>query len=392
MTNETSVTPGSRRRVGRAWATMAVTASLAASALVVPSPANALPIPALPQIPQMPLLPTNGSLGTVDGGDNGSGPGGTPPIDPGIPSATLPYLTGARVSYTGNLERMAAATSDAGLKARINDLLKTPVAQWVGGDGVPEITRLVAEGTAKNAVPVIALYHIPNRDLGSHSGGGAANGAEYKRWIDRVSGALGPARAVVVLEPDALPQTPELSSAQQQERVDLLAYALTKLSSNEGTTTYLDVGTAGWRSATDTSNLMKRIAAKGAHITHVSANVSNFKPTAATEKYIGDIAAAFGKPLKGMVDTSRNGGNVTNGEWCNPVAQRLGQLVDDTFNPSTAMEQVFVKTPGESDGVCGVSTKDAGVFDDALLLLQLGLAEAQARTAPDARRNASVPR
>lgn len=383
------MTLGSRRRSGRTWATIAITASLAASALVVPSPAHALPVPALPQLP---LLPSNGSLGTVDGGANGSGPGGAPPVDPGVPSATVPYLTGARVSYTGNLERMLAATGDAGLKAKIQDLLKTPVAQWVGGDGIPEIARLVAEGTTKNSVPVIALYHIPNRDLGSHSGGGAANGTEYRRWIDQVSTALGSARAVVVLEPDALPQTSELSSSQQQERVDLLAYALTKLSSNAGTTTYLDAGTAGWRSPADTANLMKRIAAKGAAITHVSANVSNFKATAATEKYIGDIAAAFGKPLKGMVDTSRNGGDVKNGEWCNPMDQRLGTLVDTAFDPNSAMEQVFVKTPGESDGVCGVSTQSAGVFDDGLLLLQLGLAEAQARTRPDARRNAAASR
>ncbi|MGB6039939.1 MAG: glycoside hydrolase family 6 protein, partial [Gordonia sp. (in: high G+C Gram-positive bacteria)] len=101
---------------------------------------------------------------------------------------------------------------------------------------------------------------------------------------------------------------------------------------------------------------------------------------------------AFGKPLKGMVDTSRNGGNVTNGEWCNPAAQRLGQLSDVIFTPTSDMEQVFVKTPGESDGVCGVSQKTAGAFDDALLLLQLGIAEVQARTAPNPRRNAAAPR
>ncbi|MGB3709752.1 glycoside hydrolase family 6 protein [Gordonia sp. (in: high G+C Gram-positive bacteria)] len=386
------MTSSSRRRSTRVW-TMGVTAALAATALVAPGPATALPIPALP-IPALPQiqLPSNGSLGTVDGGDNGSGNGNVPPVIPETPSTTLPYLVGARTSYTGNVERMLGATGDASLKARLQDLLKTPVAQWVGGDGVPEVTRLVAEGTAKSSVPVIALYHIPDRDLGSHSGGGAPNAAAYKQWIDQVSGAIGPGKAVIILEPDALPQTPDLSAAEQSERIDLLAYALTKLASNTGVTTYLDAGTAGWRSATATSNLMKQIANKGASITHVSANVSNFKSTAATETYIRDIATAFGKPLKGMVDTSRNGGNVTNGEWCNPAAQRLGQLSDVIFTPTSDMEQVFVKTPGESDGVCGVSQKTAGTFDDALLLLQLGIAEAQARTAPNPRRNAAAPR
>lgn len=371
MTKENRVISRARRRAGRAGAALLVTATLTGGSLTVPACANAFP-----------FLPSNGSLGNVEG-SNGSGGPVTPPVDPGTPPATakLPYLLNARPSYYTNVKRMVDATGNADLKSKLDALLKTPVSQWLGGDGVADATQLVAKGITEKAIPVLTFYHIPDRDLGSHSGGGAANAAAYRTWIDAMATAIAAGPSIVILEPDALAQMPDMKdAAKENERADLLAYGIKKLSANPKTTVYLDIGTAGWRSVDDTAALMKKVADKGADITHVSANVSNFVSEAKTKTYVDSIQQKFGKQLKMMVDNSRNGAVVPGGEWCNPTAQRLGTLNDVVFDPASAVEGVFVKTPGESDGVCGASTKPAGVFDDALMLLQLGVSQPTLRS------------
>jgi len=56
--------------------------------------------------------------------------------------------------------------------------------------------------------------------------------------------------------------------------------------------------------------------------------------------------------------------------WCNPEGQTLGE-VDPLFDARQAVETAYIKTPGQSDGVCGISQKPAGEFDSHLLLDQL---------------------
>ncbi|GAA3953030.1 glycoside hydrolase family 6 protein [Gordonia caeni] len=363
VTNVVDVTRAARRRRRAAGAL--------AAAVLVGAPLGAGHAAALPELPlpgfAVPQL-------SEDGGN--SSLGGTPSVpDIPLPGTDTSYLVGARPSYYANLQRMAAAAPDP-VKKAINDLAAVPVAQWVGGDGLNDITRLVTEGKAKNATPVAVLYHVPHRDLGNHSGGGAATAAAYKQWIDSVSSRIGSDRMVVILEPDALPQMSELTAAQATERAQLLAYALQKLGGNANATVYLDAGTAGWRTVAQTAADLKKVAANGATIDGISLNVSNFKSKATTVDYADQIAGAYGKPLKVMVDNSRNGAAQVPEGWCNPDGQRLGTLADNVFDAQAKVEEMFIKTPGESDGVCGVSSKAAGVFDDALLMLQLGLASA----------------
>lgn len=357
-------------KIGR-WRRPAV-GVLAAAALVAgglgAGPAVALPdlpipVPPVPQLTVPQLSEDNGN----------SSLGGTPSVpDIPLPGANTDYLVGAKPDYYANLQRMAAGAAEP-IKKAINELAEVPVAEWVGGDGLNKLTRMVADGKAKNATPVAVLYHVPNRDLGSHSGGGAANAAEYRQWIDSVATRIGSDRMVVALEPDALPHMAELNASQAAERAQLLAYALKKLGAGANTTVYLDAGHAGWRTPAETADALKKVAAAGATISGISLNVSNFHPKAGTVGYADQVAADYGTPLKVMVDNSRNGAAQLPEGWCNPAEQRLGTLADRTFDAQAEVEEMFIKTPGESDGVCGVSTKAAGAFDDALLLLQLGL-------------------
>ena len=66
------------------------------------------------------------------------------------------------------------------------------------------------------------------------------------------------------------------------------------------------------------------------------------------------LAAAVGGSPKLVIDTSRNG-NGSNGEWCNRPAA------------SSACRLRSVKTPGNSDGECGIApTVPAGQFSPEL--------------------------
>ena len=309
--------------------------------------------------------------------DSNSSLGGSNPIPPVIPT-TKNFLVGARPGFYSAVKGMADAAGVAPeLKAELERLLNTPVAEWVGGGEIDRITRLIRDGKAKNAVPVAVLYNIPNRDLGQHSGGGAANATEYKKWIDDVTTAIGNDEIVLIVEPDALAH---MATNPNEERAELLAYALKKVAEkNPNATAYLDAGTAGWPAMDKATRALNEVKAKGATIPAISLNVSNFYTQAKSEERGTAIATALGQPnLKVMVDNSRNGLNtIPPGEgeaaWCNPSHQKLGALANTLFDKNAKFEQMFIKTPGESDGNCGIARDvAAGVFSDALLLWQLG--------------------
>jgi hypothetical protein len=93
-------------------------------------------------------------------------------------------------------------------------------------------------------------------------------------------------------------------------------------------------------------------------------NVSNFYTTSSSVSYAGSVNAALGYAAKFVVDTSRNG-NGSNGVWRNPAGRKLG-LSPQTGGGGAEM-LLWVKTPGVSDGQCGVApTAPAGQFSPDL--------------------------
>lgn len=333
--------------------------------------------PAEPEQPTAAAAPADSSPEPAPAGDVPAGetpaleatPAGQSPT-PDAASTARPYLPRARTQWVREVERMRDGAA-GGDRARLDELLAQPVAEWVGGGELDKIRRLM--GRTNEGVPVIVLYNIPDRDLGSHSAGGAGADSDYLNWIKQVSDTIGDRHAVLVLEPDALPHMPELGE-RGQRRARLLAGALTALGRNTNAAVYLDAGHAHWRSADQTADLLRQVASHGAKIPGISLNVSNFKSTQITERYGRDVATKFGQDLPLLVDTSRNGDPASDhsSEWCNPTQQLLGKVPDTEFDPAADVEYAFVKTPGESDGVCGVSSAQAGHFDAGLLRRQLG--------------------
>ena len=205
-------------------------------------------------------------------------------------------------------------------------------------------------------------YNVPGRDAcGGHSSGGAGDVAAYDAWMSSFAGAIGNRPAVVVLEPDSLGDFSCMSQAQINDRVGMLSRAANQFRSKAPNTwAYLDAGNPGW---IDAQTMAQRLNLAGVANAHGFAlNVSNYFPTGENSNYGNRVAAAlrnYGYTKPFVIDTSRNG-NGANGQWCNPGGRRIGT---PTQLGGGAEMLLWLKTPGESDGNCGVgSGSTAGQF------------------------------
>ena len=268
------------------------------------------------------------------------------------------------VDPNSNPRRAADArrSTDPAGAAALDKVAAGSAADWYG-DWVPAATlaatvanRIKTE-TATGALPVLVAYAIPHRDCGSYSAGGEPTADAYRQWIGELAAGIGNHKSVVVLEPDALPQMDCLSSADQIERVNLLAAAVRTLSANPTTSVYLDAGGPGWQTASVMAGRLSQ--ADIADARGFSLNVSGYNSGALVASY-GDTVSALVGGKHFIVDTSRNGlGAGTS--WCNPSGRALGIPMTVITNDPLADAFTWVKAPGESDGACN-GGPSAGTF------------------------------
>ncbi|WP_460917270.1 glycoside hydrolase family 6 protein [Plantactinospora veratri] len=215
----------------------------------------------------------------------------------------------------------------------------------------------------RRQTPLLVAYNLPGRDAcGGHSGGGAGSVAAYDAWISAFAGAIGNRPAVVVLEPDSLGDFNCMSQAQINDRVGMLSRAANQFRSKAPNTwAYLDAGNPGWVAAQTMAQRLNMAGVANAH--GFALNVSNYFTTGENTNYGNSVASTlrnnFGYTKPFVIDTSRNG-NGSNGEWCNPAGRRIGT---PTQLGGGAEMLLWLKTPGESDGNCGVGGgSSAGQF------------------------------
>ncbi|MET8427011.1 glycoside hydrolase family 6 protein [Nocardia sp. NPDC004860] len=286
------------------------------------------------------------------------------------------YLLESSDKYYADLQATLPAVSDPRVRANLERLIRTPVAEWLPHDldvTAGTIRQDIARGQTSDSIPMFVAYNIPGRDLRGESGGGQAGADSYRQWITGVSEAIGTNPAIVILEPDALAHATEMNDADRAARLSLLGFAYTELlQHNPATAVYLDVGNSTWVDPGRVADLL-RIISPGKPVAGISLNVANRRPEAEIRSYATRIEQAYGHQLFVMIDSSVNGAPNTADlvEWCNPQGQRVGTLPSTRFDRDLMIEHAFIKTPGQSDGRCGTSGAPAGEFDRQLLLDQL---------------------
>lgn len=274
-----------------------------------------------------------------------------PPPSAGNPvaGATLYLDPNSRARQTVN-SWLTTRPADA---AQMEKIAAQPQAKWFGSwntDIRADVDRTVANAASVNAVPVLVAYNIPMRDCGSYSGGGASSADAYRTWIGNFAAGIGAGRAIVILEPDALAGMGCLTTANQQLRTELLAYAVNVLRAQDGAVVYLDAGHSRWQSV---STIAGRLNAAGiANANGFSLNVSNFQSTAEQITYGNAVSALVGDRHY-VIDTSRNGlGPTSDNQWCNPEGRAIGERPTAATGAALADAFLWVKIAGESDGSC----------------------------------------
>lgn len=239
---------------------------------------------------------------------------------------------------------------------------RVPQAFWV----IPEaydtasvrdkVREYTGDAAAARKTPMLTIYGIPGRDCGMHSSGNPlTTAAQYRGWIKRVAAGLRGTKALVVLEPDALPlfSSPvEACPTKPAGWQGMLRFAARKLS-RTGAWVYLDAGHSNWTPHDTRPAYLKASGVRFAR--GISTNVSNFRPTSEEKRYAAGLLRGLrrlgvtGKHY--VIDTSRNGAtpsadgmDVINPTWAR-VGKRPRLVLRGAFDGT-----LWVKHPGESDG------------------------------------------
>lgn len=282
-------------------------------------------------------------------------------------AASTPGSKAGAVNVASASLRGSALYVDPALAAtgRPSQIASQPVAKWFG-DWSPnvqaEVNASVSAATVQNALAILVAYNIPQRDCGSYSAGGASSAAAYHAWVEAFAAGIGQRRAIVVVEPDALPGMDCLSVADQQQRVTAIADAVSVLTSQTKAYVYLDAGNASWQSVDTMAGRLSRAGVAQAQ--GFSLNVSNFVRTNDNAVYGDNLAKRLGGKHY-VIDTSRNGnGPTADKQWCNPRGRALGAR--PTTSPAQALADAYlwIKVPGESDGSCNGAPPSGQWWDD----------------------------
>ncbi|QNS04070.1 glycoside hydrolase family 6 protein [Streptomyces xanthii] len=302
------------------------------------------------------LLLTTLAAGCADAGREGRAATSTGRTAPGRVTDDSPFWVDPESSAALQADswQKQGRAADAALIRRIS---AHPQGMWVPGDYPrPAIAQAGTRAKKADKTLVLVAYNIPHRDCGQHSAGGAHSADFYYQWIDAFATGIGDAKALVVLEPDALGHIVDgcTPAEYQEERYQLISGAIDRLKKQPNTKVYVDAGNPAW--IPDASKLVEPLRRAGVDKADGFAlNVSNFQTDAASTAYGRRLSQQLGG-AHFVVDTSRNGaGPYGDGQaeaWCNPPGRALGKAPTTNTGDPLVDAFLWVKRPGESDGTC----------------------------------------
>jgi endoglucanase len=225
--------------------------------------------------------------------------------------------------------KKAKKSGDAALIAAMEE---TPRAVWFT-DGTPAEVKAAVKKTMEAAdceVPVLVAYNLPFRDCAQYSAGGAVDTAAYEAWIDGFAAGIGKAKAVVILEPDALGIIPYYTSywasgpdwcqpkvtdatgnqvpapgATPADRFAQLNYAIDKIHAKAPSAlVYLDGTHSGWLGANEAANRLVQGGVRKAEGFFM--NLSNYQLTS-DSIHFGTWVSSCLAVMKGHADAGDSG-------------------------------------------------------------------------------------
>jgi endoglucanase len=235
----------------------------------------------------------------------------------------------------------------------LDPITTRPQARWLNGpQDLARLPALAARARQQRALLVLVAYYLPDRGCSS-SGQGAPTSRDYRRWIERLIDRLGSTRAAIVVEPDAV-----AADCFDTRRAILLTHTVKRLAS-AGQYVYLDAGHARWRGTGEVAQRLLRAGIQYAQ--GFSVNVANRQTTRQSYQWGRELSDLLGR-REFIIDTSRNGLGPPpddpdrDDEWCNPRRQALGQAPTTRTTAPELAALLWIKLPGESDGICGGET------------------------------------
>ncbi|NBE50705.1 glycoside hydrolase family 6 protein [Streptomyces boluensis] len=250
--------------------------------------------------------------------------------------------------------RQEGRDADAEVLRRIAD---QPMAAWPAGDDPGPAIKTATQGAARtNRTAVLVAYNIPNRDCGQHSAGGANSADAYRQWIGAFADNIEDSKALVILEPDAVPHVVDgcTPAEYHDERYQLMSEAIDRLKKQPNVKVYIDAGHSAW--VKDHGRLAQALRKAGMdRADGFALNVSNFQTDAETKAYGKELSKVLnGKHF--VMDTGRNGNGAMSGGgadgWCNPPGRALGNRPSTRTGDPLVDAFLWIKRPGESDGEC----------------------------------------
>lgn len=215
---------------------------------------------------------------------------------------------------------------------------------WLGGwSGNVQDTVKSIVASAGSDTALLVAYNIPGRDNGNYSAGGLRNASEYSGWIQQIAAGIGSSKALIVLEPDALGLSHDLSESDRNIRYTMLQNAIVALKQNGNTKVYID--SSIWSGVDGSVSLLNKLMGYDGF----SCNVSGYLDLNACLAYAQAVNSKTSRPF--IIDTSRNGNGAPHGSdiWCNQTDTKIGQA--NTANPVANCDAyLWIKVPGESDG------------------------------------------
>jgi len=320
------------------------------------------------------LVAVLGAAATLGGCDSG---GAEPAVDPPVASqpaapddaglAGVGLYVDPTAPAVAEVDRWLADGRDEDA-AQLRKISEQPMAVWVLSDTASvgdQVDAVLSQAETTGTMPVLVAYHITDRDCGGFSGGGAATADEYRGWIRAFADVVRGRPVTVILEPDAVAHTLD-ACADDDDRLGLLADAVTVLKDTGSARVYLDASHPGW--VTDLPRLADALRQAGIEDADGFAlNVSNFISTPDNVSYGHKLSDELGGGTKFVIDTSRNGlgpaeGDTANGgpSWCNPPGRALGEAPTTEPGLDRVDALLWIKRPGESDGDCRPGEPAAG--------------------------------